>query len=340
MAKGRIAFGLAAFALVALVCVGLAEALVRAAGYRPWTPERTLNKPPGMHDLDDEVGWIPKPGIYDEGGKVTIWPDRSRAIAAAPPTGEPDVVIVGCSFAFGQEVPDDETFAWRLQQRFAPGHRFVNLATPAYGTYQALLRLERFFDERPRAVKVVIYPFAKFHESRNVNSAAWRRVLETGNNETLFRIPYCGLDSSGNLERRAPEPNLRKWPLRYQLALVPFLSDRYTEWRTAGRDEIKLEVTTKLLREMRDLVTAHDAELLVVFLLDADVGEYRRFLGENGIRHVDCVHPRIFSGEWRLPGSIHPNGAGHRHYGECIAGALLDQGLLEGEPPAGSGASD
>jgi len=319
----RVAFSLAALGLVLLVSLGLAEMLVRGAGFRPWPAERTLDRPPGMHDLDDELGWIPKPGTYDEGGKVTIWPDRARATSTAWSQDEPDVIIVGDSIAFGQEVADEETFAWRLQERLAPGHRLSNLATPAYGTYQSLLRLERFFGQRPRNVRLVIYPFAKFHEFRNVNSSRWKSILAKGNMETLFRIPYCGLDAGGNLEKLAPEPCTPKWPLGNHLALVPFLSERYMQWRTAGRDEIRFEVTTKLLREMRDVAAAHDAELLVVFIFDADTADYRRFLGDNGIRFVDCVHPNVLSGAWRVAGSIHPNGTGHRYYAECIASALL-----------------
>jgi hypothetical protein len=331
MTKGRgIAFKLAALVLVAVVSIALAEVLVRGAGFRPWPAERTLDKPPGMHDLDDELGWIPRPGDYDEGGTVTIWPDRSRATAASQPDGEPDVVIVGGSFAFGQEVSDDETFAWKLQERFAPHQRIANLATPAHGTYQALLRLERFFEQRPRRVDTVIYPFASFHEDRNVNSANWRRILETGNTETLFRIPYCTLDERGQLDRREPEPNAPHWPLGQQLALVPFLSGRYMQWKTSGRDEIKFEVTTKLIKEMHDLAATRGAKLLVALIFDADTRHYRRFFQENGIRYVDCVHPNLLSGVWRVPGSIHPDAAGNRHYAECIGAALVRDGSTEG----------
>lgn len=330
MTRARgIAFKLATLVLVFLVSAVLAELLVRAAGFEPWPAERTLDKPPGMHDLDDELGWIPRPGTYDEGGTVTIWPDRSRATAISRPDGEPDVVIVGGSFAFGQEVADEETFAWKLQERFAPHHRFANLGTPAHGTYQALLRLERFFDERPRQTRVVIYPFASFHEDRNVNSANWRRILEKGNTEALFRIPHCGLDDAGNLERREPEANSPKWPLRNHLALIPFLSDRYMQWKAAGRDEIKFEVTTKLIEEMNDFVAEQGAELLVVFIFDADTRRYRRFFRESGIRHADCVHPNLLSGKWRVPGSIHPNGTGNLHYAECIGAALIAEGLAD-----------
>jgi hypothetical protein len=64
----------------------------------------------------------------------------TREYPAQPPPGVTRVVVIGDSFAFGQGVSDDETFAAFLEA-IDPGLEAINLAVHGYAHDQMLLRL-------------------------------------------------------------------------------------------------------------------------------------------------------------------------------------------------------
>ena len=75
-----------------------------------------------MHEPDPDLGWRSKEGRYVFGTtpiRMTFWPDHTRATAAAPVRADAAVVVLGCSFVQGWALSDEETFAWKLQERFA-----------------------------------------------------------------------------------------------------------------------------------------------------------------------------------------------------------------------------
>ena len=55
-------------------------------------------------------------------------------------------MVLGCSFVQGWALSDEETFAWKLQERFVRA-RVLNFGTAGYGTTQSLLALERYLEE-------------------------------------------------------------------------------------------------------------------------------------------------------------------------------------------------
>jgi lysophospholipase L1-like esterase len=102
-----------------------------------------------MHEFDRLLGWRPKPGryVYPVGVEAktpirfTILADGSRVTAGERENRVRPVLVLGDSFTQGWAVSDEETYAWKLQERF-PTARFVNYGTAGYSTYQSLLRLK------------------------------------------------------------------------------------------------------------------------------------------------------------------------------------------------------
>jgi hypothetical protein len=99
---------------------------------------------------DAELGWCP-PRAIEYGGHVfdaagTRVGTRPLTVARRP--GLRRIVAVGCSFTFGQEVADDESWAAQLELLRAD-LELANLGVGAYGIDQALLRYVR--DGRPLA---------------------------------------------------------------------------------------------------------------------------------------------------------------------------------------------
>ncbi len=83
--------------------------------------------------LDPELGWVTHGADYDEHG-------ARRGLEARP--GARRIVVVGCSFAHGDEVENDETWEVALERRRPDLHLF-NLGVGGYGLDQALLRHRR-----------------------------------------------------------------------------------------------------------------------------------------------------------------------------------------------------
>src|SRR5262245_58743954 len=180
--RRRPLFIAAAVVFGVVVSVLVAELLVRLSGQTPWQPLTIRENEPTMHEPDAVLGWKPIAGRhviapYSRGGspvQMTLRADGTRTTGGNG-SGHTKLLFVGCSFTQGWAISDDETFTWRLQQRF-PAFEVINAGVPAYGTYQALLVMERWL-ARPDPPAMVFYGVMEEHEPRNVGRPERRMLL-------------------------------------------------------------------------------------------------------------------------------------------------------------------
>lgn len=95
-------------------------------------------------EFDALLGWAPIPG-REAGPRTHDWSGSRRGpeeLARETPPDRERIVAVGCSFTMGEEVADDETWPYLLDDE-REDVEFANLAMGAYGLDQALLRLRR-----------------------------------------------------------------------------------------------------------------------------------------------------------------------------------------------------
>jgi hypothetical protein len=91
---------------------------------------------------DPRLGFIPRPDFYWEHG-MAHYDAHSDRVTPAPPgmtLAEPPLLVVGDSFAHGDEISDEETWPARLQPLIH--RRVVNAAMSGYGIDQMVLRGE------------------------------------------------------------------------------------------------------------------------------------------------------------------------------------------------------
>lgn len=337
---------LAAAAILFGVTFGLliAEVPLRLGGHQPRRPLVVEANEPTMNEPDPEIGWRIKPGAYVFPGyapksppiRITLLPEGTRTTGTGGNRAALRVAFVGCSITMGWAISDEETFAWRVQQRF-PSLRILNYGTGGYGSYQSLLLLERIF-ARPDAPQAVVYGFIQHHESRNVADPSWLRLLSTFSRRGTVGVPYCTLDDDGQLVRHPPA-RYPEWPLHRSLASVAFLEQRYAEFWGKARRTRQRAVTDRLLLAMRDLTERHGARFTVAVLQVAPLAKihYERLLAEHNIDFVDCAYP--IDPSMKVPGEGHPNGRMHARWAECIGdkiAALLP--LAPTHSPLASGA--
>jgi hypothetical protein len=96
---------------------------------------------------------VPRPGLSNDGLHYNNHGFRLSPTSSAAPLAEPPILVVGDSFAHGDEVNDGET--WPAQLQAMMGRRVVNAGVSAYGIDQIVLRAEGVAaDVRPAALVV------------------------------------------------------------------------------------------------------------------------------------------------------------------------------------------
>jgi hypothetical protein len=99
----------------------------------------------GLTRFDELLGYVPREGFSAtmnvfpwHGGKLTIRKDGFRSNGSEPPPLPADVLVVGDSFTFGEQVSDNETWPACLERKLGRG--VDNGGVFGYGTAQALRR--------------------------------------------------------------------------------------------------------------------------------------------------------------------------------------------------------
>jgi hypothetical protein len=157
--------------------------------------ERVRRSGDGRMIYDARLGFVPRPGLsndglhYDDHG-FRLSPVAPTSASTAPLT-EPPILVVGDSFAHGDEVSDGETWPARLQA--LTGRRVVNAAVSAYGIDQTVLRAESVVAEvRPAAL---ILGFIADDVRRSEMSRTWGAEK-----------PYFTLEDGRPVLRNVPVP--------------------------------------------------------------------------------------------------------------------------------------
>ncbi len=90
---------------------------------------------------DRDLGWTGNPRYAVDGVSYDAQGYRTTPGPAAATLAEPPILVVGDSYAHGDEVKDDET--WPAQLQALVGRRVVNAAVTGYGLDQTVLRAEQ-----------------------------------------------------------------------------------------------------------------------------------------------------------------------------------------------------
>ena len=131
---------------------------------------------PPINVYDPEIGWVLSPESIKSHHvlvpSVVFSIDHNERLTSLQPPSGPRIVATGCSFTFGQSLPDQDTWPWLLQERL-PDYHVVNVGAMGYGTDQALLAAEREIARFPGSVRTVVLGFADFQIDRNRCPQSW-----------------------------------------------------------------------------------------------------------------------------------------------------------------------
>jgi hypothetical protein len=283
-----------------------------------------------MHAPDPVLGWRNKKGNYivppyHPSGKtihITFLENGQRRTGVDSTNTEGEIVIVGGSASQGWAISDNETYAWKLQQKY-PSLKVVNYGSGGYGSYQSLLVLEQ---ELPRMTspKFVLYGFIDHHEVRNVAPGIWLQTLSRYSTRGHVDVPFATLDDNNGIVRHLPEGYL-SLPFRESLAIIELIERGYMKIKTRRRFNQRRAVTEAILLQMDKVSKRYGATLFVVLLRSKNKtkSHYMGFLKQNKIQFIDCVFPR--TKDLIVPGEVHSNGKMHTLWAQGISSVLDDQ---------------
>ena len=209
----RIALGIASVT----VTLAVLEAAVRLCA-----PQRTAAAPPGSSAYQttpyEDVGTRLRPStrfravkVKADGGPcydvVYSADEHGRRVVGAPrerAADRPRLALFGCSFTFGEGLPDEETLSHRLGEHF----EVFDYAMHGYGPQQTLNLIRKGVIERelPEGKTLGLYVLYHFHLSRAVLGAK---------DPWLWKSAFYELDEDGRLVERPPI-HLAE-PLRFRL---------------------------------------------------------------------------------------------------------------------------
>ena len=352
-------FALVTLSIAVAASLILTEATLRVLSYDPLTREEVSIEiePLGTTGTVDEIrghtlaadmqlmrpdsilGYTHRPGEYlvelGDGYTFKMTHDEDALRITHPQSEDalfddlPAIWVFGCSFTHGWSVDDEDTFAWKLQERF-PGYNIVNFGVSGYGQVHALLQFQEALKTQPPP-QLVILTYAHFHDERNTFGRAYRRatVMSMAPQMRGSPFPYAKLvePDSATIERR-PATYLGLPILRHS-ALATFvdaafdgLDDRFTRSH---------DVSQALVLEFSRICKQHEIELVVAGLTqEPATWDMMAFCLQRGIRHVDISFDYGNPDYMNAPhDETHPSPAGHLIYAKRLAAYLENQGLVE-----------
>ena len=343
--RKHVMFSFIYLVLLATVTVVAARLLVRLHGIEPWiVPDLPIHVTPSgrFYATHPELGYTHLPGAFvvtlPEGYAFTVThlPNTLPVTHPLPTDAHerptPEISIFGCSFTHGWSLNDQETYPWRLQERF-PGYEVVNYGVGGYGTIHALLQLRAALTRPPPVV--AIYAYAGFHDERN--TFLRRRRKGRGFVEPVgpAHPALCRLTASGTLRYAFAAVEYREIPLMRSSALVHFLEMTFND--VEERVARSHEVSKRLLLEMAHLARQAQVPLVVAGIMDDEpTHDMLTFAHDHSLAAVNLASELTADTYWNLPHDRgHPSPRATVKYAERLEAFLQHQVLTPGRVEEG-----
>jgi hypothetical protein len=307
-------------AILIVVSLTIAEVIIRLAGYSP-ARLGYLDGFKSVYDPDPMTGWRMRPGVHDTPRvdkslyRLTIQPDGSRITSSQSPSSikTPDtdnpIVFIGGSFTLGEELDDQDSMPWLVQERMSQA-RIYNFGTGGYGGCQGLIRMRELIKENRFRGATFVFTFNEFYELRNVADPAYVMVLARAARSRTAHMPYCLLDEQSKLTIHPPEI-YSPLPLVSLFSTARLLEEAITTFRSAQRTKNKREISRAIMLEMEQTAKNTGGKLVILLgeITPEVRADYITFLQQKHMAFVDGFHPSQMDKSMKTVDGHHPNRA-------------------------------
>jgi len=259
----------------------------------------------GIWQEDATFGWVHnanssgrhrKPLAYD----VTYTIDAHGHRVTAGSYDLPEVLILGDSLTFGQGVEDNEAYPALLQEQL-PGVKVINGGVSAWGTTQALLKLQQQLQEHD-TIRLVVYTVINHNLDRNYLRKSW---LEHIDKSRGLRVPYYDVVDGQLVFQGLADPQ------QDGLEESPELRDK------------EQTLTRLLLTEMASLCAERSIPFVVVYLPTEDERDFSALLASAvGEAWLVDLRQEIDYATSQLRFDPHPSPEGHRRIAAALGPVL------------------
>lgn len=286
-------------------------------------------------DYHPQLGYVPKPGIRQTHFRSTISPEGFRSNGSQPPPDGVQLLAVGDSYTFGDDVNDED--AWPAHLESLTGRPVINAGVFGYGLDQSVLRGELLLGQIRADTLVISFIPDDLNRSELSYRYAWK--------------PYFSIEEEELVLRNVPVPRLPP-PVNYRvvrdLLSYSHLADAVFRrvapdwWYLAGAEQRAhddgVSVGRLLMNRLARAADRHGVRVLVVAQTDRSlstvgVNEVLEAAESNGLETLDLaehlarkIHadPRIEEEFFLGPFGGHMTSAGNRWVAEKIAAKLED----------------
>lgn len=305
------------------------ELAFRLAGYRPYVPmDPSIRvEPAGKYQAADPLlGYRHLPGVlrvtFPTGDQWTTTHLENTLRITRPlesyaeDSGRDEVWLFGCSYVHGWGLNDEDTIAWRLQER-VPQLEIVNFGVGGYGNWQSLLQYREAVSERgPPRIAILVY--ASFHDERNTRSRRWRRATFEYNQFGTTAQPYVRAEND-QLVPHFDHAGYQDFFLLRWSALANYLDGAYS--RREVERLASHRVSRMIIDELADACRSDGALFLLAGITADELT--MSCLTDAGSRGIDAMGIPV---DTRDPRNVlydgHPSAHATQQYAQMLEGGI------------------
>jgi hypothetical protein len=300
------------------------ELFFRLIGYAPVAFNQSVVSIPEIPYSADSLGITLKKGTY----KITInnkvaytatHDETGKRITSKMPIPATDKIwILGCSFAYGVGVNDEESYPFLLQNHFKE-LEVQNFAIPGTATIQSYYKLKEQLAKGHRP-KIVMLSYATFHEERNQLTRGFESNLydgmrlHKGLELSNYFYPRCKIvNNKIKIENIDIIKDFTPIPWVEKAAIATFINQTWNAFEDKKTNGFP--VSKYLILDFQKLAKQYNFKLII-----ADVAyskrseEIENFCYKRKINYVS-ISPDFSLGNYTLaPYDYHPNKLAHKVY--------------------------
>ncbi|MGC8743015.1 MAG: SGNH/GDSL hydrolase family protein [Verrucomicrobiia bacterium] len=318
------------FSILAIIFLLGCEIILRLRGFKPYRPaELNVKIEPGgkLFSPHPVLGYSHIAGKF----KVTLKDGYSfnlthltNGLRATRPldalsTGKPSIWIMGCSFAHGWSLNDDQTFPWLIQSALT-NYDVLNFGVNGYGTVQSLYQFRYFLNYLPKP-SIVVVTYAYFHDERNTFLRSWKKAIVPYNKLGPISPPYARFDKEGKLAFYSNPVQYTEFPLQRHSALVHFIEQKYNDFE--DRNVKSHQVTKAVIETFANECKSNGIQFFVAGITRGNItADLLEFCKKKNIKSVD-ISVNLSNPENRnLPHDDHPGALANKQYAEKLLNYL------------------
>jgi hypothetical protein len=269
--------------------------------------------------------------VYDTVYSIDAFERRVVPVPIQKGAGKRFLMLLGCSFTFGEGVSDDETFPAQVARRL-PAYHVYNFGNLGDGPNNALAMLEDPSLNRNRGITEAhgdaIFLFIDDHLRRALGTMQFLARNRRGENSPFYALSDDRLVRNGSFRTGRPLAT-QAYELLGSSQLLRFFNVDLPRL-----SETNLDLIAAMFERMRDVLQhsySVDRFRVLIYPNSPTGPEFARLLERRGVETIDDSSiqiDQILSGHATLYGYRHPSPLAYRFLADLLVEDPKAQGLF------------